>query len=67
MSWDVVGCRGVSWDVVGYIHFHNLSTILDKIVGTLSNLMIKFQVPCKNVVHPPLLNVAVGEKIFVHV
>ena len=28
-------------------------TILDKIVGTLSNLMIKFHVPCKNVVHPP--------------
>ena len=28
------------------------STILDKIVGTLSNLMIKIYVPCKNVVHP---------------
>ena len=37
---------------------------MDKIVGTLSNLMIKFHVPCKNVVHPPLplLNVAVGKK-----
>ena len=43
-----------------------ITTILDKIVGTLSNLMIKFHVPCKNVVHSPppspLLNVAVGEK-----
>ena len=29
------------------------ATILDKIVGTLSNLMIKFHVPCKNVAHHP--------------
>ena len=44
------------------------TTILDKIVGTLSNLMSIFHVPCKTVVHPlPLLNVAVCEKIFVHV
>ena len=54
-----------------YIAFYlkSTATILDKIVGTLSNLMSKFHVPCKNVVHPPspLLNVAVGEKIFVHV
>ena len=45
---------------------HRYATILHKIVGTLSNLIIKFHVPCKNIVHPPpppspLLNVAVGE------
>ena len=28
------------------------ATIMDKIVGTLSNLMSKFHVPFKNVVHP---------------
>ena len=33
-------------------------TILDKIVGTLSNLMSKFHVPCKNIVHLPAVPLA---------